>query len=951
MHAKATYELWRELCSGFGNEEIRRRTKVSDIAKRISSPIARTTDGRWGRKVLEWRPRIGKRSVDCPPKKWTDTGSWSCVRLPPPPPPQPPRAAADPLPCCSYDVFTELDPLGTGRSKPYVDKKLFFQELKNPPKKVLKDLVPTQLLTDIPAEKPGDYQATMTSLSRQSGGTVSIGRPLCPGHFFATVDPFEETDPFDSTDPFSESFKDDPFTSMQEFPKAPRDAGAVLREEVKRKLTREDRGEGEGRNVFNGPLQVTLPPEPVPKSPRLQRQNTTDTSAIRQRPQPSSKLSVDNASPPPPLPPKKISELAIARPPPRPPQPDDEGPPLPRPVRKKEPLADRSMKPRLSSAATTSSEDEYLSPAPPPLPAARRFDITLSQLLTCSMDELAHRLRVPAATLSSMTLPQLTDYLRSYLAADNDRAHIHVEPSMKPEKDRPSFTIPISTAVTDKPPPTAPSKPKDFKPQFEDNFAPTEVSDTFVANFDDFDKKANTTYDRYAAFREIQEQELKEKSILDPIDDKSVESEPKQDSDEKEELAAINDIMRTNQEREDIKENNRSPLKTLDELTLDSFNMFRKSVSPKPTQIDLKIEDIKSVMKNLQLEQSRRSVSPRENNNEVKTENTNDRYAALREITITEPQDEFESIPPEAPKERKRSDEKSDGFDNSDFFDCIDNSSLSFSHVDDAFRKSPVVKEKEEVKVEEKKETPAELAPARDLQPPARLSAGSISDVASGSSPDTKEKCVSPRGTTRAGRWAVLGAGASPWSSDSRDSEPRHAWREGRRRRHHSPAAPRSNTVQTSSSSRDVSPWEEEPPPSRLQRPPSHHRDRESRHNSSGSRECLDSGSGREKDKLRDKRDSRDRDRDVSRDGRESRRDSGSGRDRRDVSKDRDHRDHRRDRRSRDREKDTWDRDRTYSRERDYRDSRSRERPAMDYREKERDRHRKPRHSYDEEEE
>lgn len=49
------------------------------------------------------------------------------------------------------------------------------------------------------------------------------------------------------------------------------------------------------------------------------------------------------------------------------------------------------MKPRLSSAATNSSEDEYLTPAPPPLPTARRFDITLSQLLTCTMDELAHR--------------------------------------------------------------------------------------------------------------------------------------------------------------------------------------------------------------------------------------------------------------------------------------------------------------------------------------------------------------------------------------------------------------------------------------------------------------------------------------------------------------------------------------------------------------------------------
>lgn len=38
------------------------------------------------------------------------------------------------------DAFTDLDPLGTGKSKPYIDKKYFFQDLKNPPKKVLKDL-------------------------------------------------------------------------------------------------------------------------------------------------------------------------------------------------------------------------------------------------------------------------------------------------------------------------------------------------------------------------------------------------------------------------------------------------------------------------------------------------------------------------------------------------------------------------------------------------------------------------------------------------------------------------------------------------------------------------------------------------------------------------------------------------------------------------------------------
>ncbi|CAH2217224.1 jg22441, partial [Pararge aegeria aegeria] len=51
------------------NEEIRRRTRVTDIAQRVAKlkwqwagHIARRTDGRWGLKVLEWRPRTGRRS-------------------------------------------------------------------------------------------------------------------------------------------------------------------------------------------------------------------------------------------------------------------------------------------------------------------------------------------------------------------------------------------------------------------------------------------------------------------------------------------------------------------------------------------------------------------------------------------------------------------------------------------------------------------------------------------------------------------------------------------------------------------------------------------------------------------------------------------------------------------------------------------------------------------------
>ncbi|KAG7301485.1 hypothetical protein JYU34_014451 [Plutella xylostella] len=856
-------------------------------------------------------------------------------------------------------------------------------ELKNPPKKQLKDLVHTTnspLLADVATEKP-DYSATLTSLSRQSGGTVTIAKPssMYSGGFFSS-DPFAETDPFDAADPFSDSFKDDPFMNLPEFPKPVTvlPDKARLRDMAIDRLE-ERRLESVAKNVFNGPLQVSLPPEPAPKSPRLQRQS--DSGSIRQRPQPASKLATESASPPPPLPPKKPTDVAPGKPPPVPPHDtdDSEGPPLPPPSRKKEPKADRSTKPRLSSI-TYSSSEEYLPPCAPPPPPARRFDITLAQLLTCSMPELAHRLHVPEETLSSMTLPQLTTYLRSYLASDVDKAKIHrpelTEQITEPPKISKEYTttLPEYTTSHQNPPKTA-SLPKPIKEtkklssdQFEDNFAPTNDSSTpFVANFDDFDQKAGSSYDRYAVFREIQEQELKTRSILDPLDDEKQngDADQKQDSD-KEEVTSLTDTLPAQEssrrdEKEQAMDISRSPIKSLDELTLDSFNMFRNSVSPKPTnQIDSKIEDIKNVMKTLQIEQARRSVSPRDTNLiEQKQDDNSDRYAALREITITEPPDEFESLPPEAPKERKRSDEKSDGFDNSDFFDCIDNSSLSFSHVDEAFRKSPSVprdkveeKLRVDVSVSKKSEVLPKKEPMNELQPPPRLSAGSLSDVASASSPDTKGN-YKVRGE---GRWSVLAARAS-WSSDSRDSDvpwPRRA------------PAPPIRTRQTSSSSRDVSPWEEEPPPApRHHRAAAHHR--ESRHNSSqGSRECLDSGSGRDKDKKRDKRD-----RDMSRDGRESvstrerdrkdsvstrerdRRDSGSGRDRRD-SKDREYRE-KRDRRSRDRDTDVWDRDREYSRdrERDYRDSRSRERERLpkDYRDKERDRYRKPHHSWDDDDE
>ncbi|CAH2241948.1 jg9066 [Pararge aegeria aegeria] len=60
------------------NEEIRRRTRVTDLAQRVAKlkwqwagHIARRTDGRGGLRC--WNgDRTGKRSVGRPPTRWTD---------------------------------------------------------------------------------------------------------------------------------------------------------------------------------------------------------------------------------------------------------------------------------------------------------------------------------------------------------------------------------------------------------------------------------------------------------------------------------------------------------------------------------------------------------------------------------------------------------------------------------------------------------------------------------------------------------------------------------------------------------------------------------------------------------------------------------------------------------------------------------------------------------------
>lgn len=166
-----------------------------------------------------------------------------------------------------FDVFTDLDPLGTGRSKPYVDKKDFFQDLKNPPKKVLKDLVTEVVPTIEPIpklfstdEEPSKIVEAdgKESLAQQSvqANLLYQSSSSCL-HF--TNDPFKE-DPFEK-DPFSEvdfsktsgvftpvsNGNSDPFEKFENFEKfADFETKFVMENEKDEKPA---------------PLRVSLPPE------------------------------------------------------------------------------------------------------------------------------------------------------------------------------------------------------------------------------------------------------------------------------------------------------------------------------------------------------------------------------------------------------------------------------------------------------------------------------------------------------------------------------------------------------------------------------------------------------------------------------------------------------------------------------------------------------------------
>lgn len=666
-----------------------------------------------------------------------------------------------------FDVFTELDPLGTGRSKPYIDKKLFFQELKNPPKKVLKDLV----TETVPADSTL-FCANFDSFSQPSSG--------------ATTTLFQ-TDPFAEGDPFQDEFAKapDPFDTDFVFNKPPDIISAA------------------------GPDKLQ-PLFPLPNNPSLDISSESE-SAPDPPPRPAINLTPIK---PPPLPPKKQPGDLAMKPPPRPPHTeeshydymdhyetgfastlndkDQQMPALPVPARKSRFDSDFSsavpQRPNKKlfhhSNSVQQQEDDYLQPiAPPKKPSAGpillpppnmkkdsskrthlinptksnqsvtvasyleskpkvtattatdklnltpdTLDITLSQLTLSGLNELANKLKIPASQLSNMTLVQLTSYLSNYMKLNTDTNTVD------------------SRATTS------------------DATFPTFKAD-FAANFNDMNTISTKSepYDRYAVFRELlQQDEEEDTTTTDNNNEKPMEEEDVQQQQEEEreeveveEEPAICKIERivskaTTQEKQEFK-----PAFEDNSSKTDRYAALR----------DIIIEDV--VMANTEVKENN---VENERSEEAKIEQLKDEQISNDKVISEEEQNDLNQD-----LKQKRKISKED----------VNNDEIVESNII----------EYERSLVSEKIKSPGPVAVTEIIQTSnhhVMTTSGSVSDAVSGSSPevdnvqntaDTVNKNKKNVENTARESWAIFDTprrdakdkqaqseeGVSPWSSDSKE--------------------------------------------------------------------------------------------------------------------------------------------------------------------------------------
>uniref|UniRef100_A0A336LCN0 CSON006844 protein n=1 Tax=Culicoides sonorensis TaxID=179676 RepID=A0A336LCN0_CULSO len=158
------------------------------------------------------------------------------------------------------DVFTELDPLGTGKIKPYVDKKYFFHELKNPPKKLLRELSTGNDTVQFDAGfVKQDQKLTLTDIQRLENDLLTGSNSQnINQNTTAVFDPFKDV----NVDLFADDpFASDPFESVSSVSvnDERRKSASPSAIEISNRSREEQQA---SPNAFiNGPLQVNLPPE------------------------------------------------------------------------------------------------------------------------------------------------------------------------------------------------------------------------------------------------------------------------------------------------------------------------------------------------------------------------------------------------------------------------------------------------------------------------------------------------------------------------------------------------------------------------------------------------------------------------------------------------------------------------------------------------------------------
>lgn len=589
-----------------------------------------------------------------------------------------------------------------------MDKKHFFQELKNPPKKALNDLV----LSQTPAQD-NLFPASFDSSAAQAA----------VNNDFAT-DPFQD-DPFD-VDPFNETefMKQDPFDSelngdfrfitdsgkssfVQNLSKSPKAASAVLEKQIS-SLRNVQFSNFDEKKLLNSAKLTQLH-----ENPSLDLSSESECA-----PEPPPRPPVNNLSAikPPPLPPKKQPGELSAKPPPRPPHSEDahydymdhyetapnslefiatttSSPPLPVPARKSKFESDFTAapeRPKKQFNIQQQQEDDYLTPVsfiqpkenvtrhagplllPPPQKTNRKqqqqqqqasqialqekeksldgLDITLSQLTLSGLNELAAKLHIPPSQLSNMTLVQLTSYLSNFIKSEQTSASDDVSPSFHAD---------------------------------------------FAANFGNLNHStSDSKYDRYAVFRELIQEEIKQTKI---------DTEPEQE-DEQEPEAEHQEQTVESQESLDHALNNLDP-KT-DNLVVDKYAALREIVE----------NEIKIKQNSTQDGEDMEEDEDEDNNRNEQDLALNNR-SQDREVKI-----ENEANIMNTEKSLGKSDEP----------EIIKTIEIEYTDKADLKVTTPV---KSPVQIKTVK-SPVPVAVTEVIQTNTRLNSGSLSDVISGSSPE-----------------------------------------------------------------------------------------------------------------------------------------------------------------------------------------------------------------------